>query len=215
MFGSMLKASTLLFIACLAAPARAQAPDRRSCHARRVPTPLSRDALMATLEEAYVNTFGEHPSKERLLVGWSHVAFENGGGATIVNNNFGNVGPRPWETDCYYNASDNHFYRSYLTPLDGALRYWAVIGRCRPAFDAFGAGRVGAAMAALKRCNYFEMDLDAYAHRVQVIYSYITRKVKREEELERERRQRELEDAELDERPEQSSVGRCDQQLSR
>lgn len=183
--------------------------DHRDCHDKKVATPIDRVMLMSVMKEAYEDVFDSEPSQKRLLVGWSQVAFENGGGATIFNNNFGNVGPRVGE-ECYYNRSDGHFYRSYKTPLDGAVRYWQVVGRCTAAFAAFERGNVRSAMSSLKRCKYFEMDLDTYTHRVKVIYDYITLKLIHEEERERERRQRELEDLELAERAEQSSVGRCD-----
>lgn len=189
-------------------------PVHKGCHDTKTATPVSRDVLMKVLKDSYNKVFNEEPSKERLLMGWAHVAFENGGGATIFNNNFGNVGPYTGEM-CYKNKTGKHAYRSYEAPIDGAVRYWEVVSRCEPAWTAFDAGHVRQAMAALKRCKYFELDLNTYAHRVSVIYDHIAKKVAKEEEHAQEGRQRDLEDRELADRHEQVSVGRCDRFVSR
>jgi hypothetical protein len=158
-------------------------------------TPMTRVELLVALREAHVRVFGKVPNKNRLAMAWGQVAFENGHGQLSYNHNLGNVASaRPAETPSYYSHDDHHFYRAFATFVDGAEAYWAVIKRCGAALARFDQGNPSEAARYLKRCGYFEADLEQYTKGFSNLYYFARTKVFAEEERERQQRQ-DIEDA--------------------
>ena len=124
-------------------------------------TPLTETQLLRALSDAHVEVFGTEPKKNRLAMAWAQVGLESGRGKYIWNYNLGNVGPFMGTHD-YYFHSPGVKYRSFDGFLEGGIAYWKVIKKCSAALPQFDDGQPVAATEALKRCNYFEADLDMY-----------------------------------------------------
>jgi predicted restriction endonuclease len=167
-------------------------------HKPTVQTPMTRVELLGALREGHLITFGKLPSKNRLAMAWGQVAFENGHGLLTFNHNLGNVATTKVDQPNYYNRGDGHWYRHHETFVDGAAAYWEVIKRCTAALARFDSGNPSEAARYLKRCGYFEADLDQYTKGFSNLYYYARGRVFAEEEREQQQqrqRQQELQDA--------------------
>jgi hypothetical protein len=162
---------------------------RERTHVVMVRTPMTRTELMVALREGHLRVFGKLPSRNRLAMAWGQVAFENGHGKLVYNHNLGNVGSSAPDQPTYYNRGDGHWYRSHETDVDGAVAYWEVIKRCSAALANFDWGNPNEAAKHLKRCNYFEADLDTYTHGFSPLFYLAYNKVYQEEENERQQKE--------------------------
>lgn len=169
------------------------ADGNKRTHVATVRTPMTRTELMGALREGHLRVFGKLPSKNRLAMAWGQVAFENGHGKLVYNHNLGNVGATAPDQPTYFNKGDSHWYRNHETFVDGAAGYWEVIKHCQPALQRFDQGNPREAAVWLKRCNYFEADLDVYTRGFSSLFYLAHDKVFLEEE--RERQDRELQAA--------------------
>jgi len=133
-----------------------------------VETPLTEIQLMRVLKDSHIIVFGNEPSDHRLTMAWAQVAFENGRGALTVNHNIGNTWMGPDAP--YYVVGGNQKYRSFATFEEGAKAYWITIKSCGPATRAFEWGSAKVAAEALKACNYYDADIDAYAAAMGSLY---------------------------------------------
>lgn len=142
----------------------------------KVLTPLDPIELATNLRSAYVDVFGKTPSDNVINVAWAQVSTENGQGSVMWNNNFGNIGPKLGEQ--WYAHSSTESYRSFDTPIAGAIAYWKLIySRCRGAFKSFKTGNPEQASIALKACNYYGADVDQYTKLMTTLYWYAKRKI--------------------------------------
>jgi hypothetical protein len=113
---------------------------------------------------------------------WAQVAFENGAGRNVYNYNLGNVVP---VKDQPYYYADRHKYRAFVSFVESGKTYWRVIKRCTAALRAFDLGAPWAATVHLKRCGYFEADLDIYVKAMVPLYQTALTKVLPTEERDR------------------------------
>lgn len=154
----------------------------------KVLTPMTPTELLSTLRQAHIDEYGTTPSTPRLAMAWAQVALENAQGSIVWNHNLGNVGPsRP--THEWYQHSPLTRYRAFDNFIDGGRVYWRVVTWCRVAMANFDAGRPQQATENLKRCGYFEADLEPYIAGMSRLYHYALTKVIPDEA--RERREKE------------------------
>jgi hypothetical protein len=146
--------------------------------------------LLQALRDGHVKVFGEEPSQNRLSMAWAQVAFENGQGKWSWNHNLGNV--NAVNSQAYFvNPADRHHYRAFDSFVDGAEAYWNTVRHCTAAVKMFDAGAPSAAAGSLKRCGYFEADLEPYARAMASLFSLARHDVFKKEIDER-RQQQEL-----------------------
>jgi len=159
-----------------------EAPPER----RRVPktqTPLSPVGLAAILAWGHEAVFGEQPTKARLAVAWAHVAGENGRGAEVYNNNFGNIAGFKWPGSVYVItvperdldtdkwAPKEMLFRAHARPETGAHDYWAVMERSYDeALPLFDAGKPFDAALKLGELTWFTETPEQYARRMTLLY---------------------------------------------
>jgi|SRR5581483_2333254 len=180
---------TVVF-SCTLGSAQAEPPKRE--HVETVKTPLTQLELLQALRDGHLKVFGSYPSKNRLAMAWGQVAFENAAGRASYNHNLGNVGPTSVDQPTYFNKGDKHWYRAFYAFDDAAAAYWRVIKRCQPALVRFDLGNPREAAAALKRCNYFEAELEEYAPGFSSLFYYAINHIIPEDEREQQRQTEEL-----------------------
>ena len=155
-----------------------------------IKTPLTRTELVAALRDGHVAKFGVEPSENRLAMAWAQVAFENGQGKHTYNHNLGNISP--WKPDhARYLSPDKHYYRDFDTFVEGAEAYWHNISKCTGAIAKFDTGTTADSAASLKKCGYFEADLNTYTNGLSSLFRYAIKNVLSEEKHEREERNKE------------------------
>lgn len=177
-----------LSLVCVSAVSDALAQQvPQSLERTKVSTPMTPMELLATLRQAHIDQFGSPPSRSRLAMAWAQVALENAHGAVMWNHNVGNVGPGRGDT--WYQHSPKARYRSFENFIDGAKVYWRVVAWCSAAFRMFDAGQPATATENLKRCGYFEADLEPYVKGMTSLYYHAIQTVIPQEERERRERQ--------------------------
>jgi hypothetical protein len=149
-------------------------------------TPLESEQIGRLLGEAHRQLYGVYPSPERWLVAWAHVAHEVSRGATCIENNLGNaVISRKWRGGWHLRRvrernlrGDERWvvqrvrFRSYPTPLDGALDYWRVLtGHFGSALPAFDGGDPALAGRILCERGYSTAACDAYGAGLRGLYA--------------------------------------------
>jgi hypothetical protein len=149
-------------------------------------TPIGPVQLASVLRDSHVAAFGTTPSRQRLAAAWAQIALENGHGKFIYNHNVGNVLAYKNSQD-YYIVNTRKF-RAYNTFEDGAKVYWFVIQHCQNTLRQFDAGSMTNAVEQLKRCGYFEADVDTYTRTMTSLYHHAMTKVLPDEERTRQRR---------------------------
>lgn len=146
-------------------------------------TPLTEVGLLTVLRDSFYAKHGKLPSANMLASAWAQVALENAHGNVIWNHNIGNIGPGP--THEWYKHSSLTRYRSYPSFIDGGIAYWHTVSRCKSAFAMFNVGSIQDAGENLKRCGYFEADLEQYVRAMKSLYEYALHKVIPNEEQKR------------------------------
>lgn len=154
----------------------------------KVSTPLTETELLVALRDSHEAEYGQKPNAKKLAMAWAQVALENAHGSVMWNHNLGNVGPGA--THEWYQHSPLARYRSFKNFIDGGRAYWRVVTWCKAAIAMFDAGQPVRATENLKRCGYFEADLDPYIKGMTSLYNYALTKLIPNEE--RARRQEEL-----------------------
>jgi hypothetical protein len=171
-----------------------RAAAQQPLHRPAVLTPLSRSELLVALWNGHLEHAGFEPSKNRLAMAWAQVAGENLHGKIVYNHNLGNVGPyRPDQP--YFVIGRTHRYRHFEEFIDGAKAYWGTVRRCTSAMRMFDAGNPAKAAEYLRKCGYYEADLDVYSRTMTSLYWLALRKVIPEEERERQARERQEREA--------------------
>ncbi len=140
-----------------------------------VQTPMTQVELLSALRDGHVEVFGQLPGHNRLAMGWAQVALENGHGNLTFNHNLGNVVATRRDQPTYRNKGDGGVYRAFDTFTDGAAAYWGTLKHCAVALHQFDAGFPVDATKSLKRCKYFEADVDQYSRAVSSLYYYAQR----------------------------------------
>lgn len=129
----------------------------------KVHTPLTQEEVAGALQEAHEDVFGCRPSPQRLAMAWAQVAFENGRGERVFNNNLGNIGSNPVKPRRPYYKLAGHRFRSFENPMAGAIAYWQTLkSRCSGSLKHFDAGDPFGAAVRLKNCGYYRTDIDHY-----------------------------------------------------
>ncbi|MCS6898915.1 MAG: hypothetical protein NZX77_03990 [Polyangiaceae bacterium] len=149
-------------------------------------TPLDNEQIGRLLGEAHRELYGVYPGPERWLVAWAHVAHEISRGATCIENNLGNaVISRKWRGSWHLRrvrerdlrgeerwAVQRVRFRSYPTPLDGALDYWRILtGHFGSALPYFDGGDPAAAGRTLCLRGYSTAPCEAYGAGLQRLYA--------------------------------------------
>lgn len=187
----------LLFVSVVSDALGQQASQSLECP--KVSTPLTPTELLTTLRQAHIEQFGVPPSRSRLAMAWAQVALENAHGAVMWNHNLGNVGPG--RNDTWYRHSPKTRYRSFENFIEGGKVYWRVVAWCSAAFRMFDAGQPAQATENLKRCGYFEADLEPYVRGMTSLYHHALQTIIPQEERERlERQEQELRAADYERR---------------
>lgn len=145
----------------------------------KVLTPLSQIEIVNALRNSYIELTGKKPSSKRLAMAWAQVAFENGHGKSIYNNNLGNIGPG--RTEVFYHHSSITCYRSFDSNIEGGKAYWNVVSRCSGANRSFDTGHPRDVAIYLKGCGYYTADTDLYANSLLYLYNVAMTKVLIEE----------------------------------
>jgi hypothetical protein len=151
-----------------------------------VDTPLELEQIGRILGVAHRQLYGVYPGPERWLIAWAHVAHEIGRGRTCVENNLGNIvvslrWPGGWHLrrvqERLTRGSERWVvqrvrFRSYETPMEGALDYWRVIsGHFGSALPLFDAGDAAAAGRLLCERGYSTAPCEAYGAGLRGLYS--------------------------------------------
>jgi hypothetical protein len=149
-------------------------------------TPLESEQIGRLLGEAHRQLYGVYPGPERWLVAWAHVAHEVSRGATCIENNLGNaVISRKWRGAWHLRRVRERSlrgeerwvvqrvrFRSYPTPLDGALDYWRILtGHFGSALPAFDGGDPALAGRLLCERGYSTASCDAYGAGLRGLYA--------------------------------------------
>ena len=155
--------------------ARAERPTRSDVPSTR--TPLSGTQAASALQSAYCRLFGEPPTNDTLSVLVAQWAHETGGGASMLNYNFGVLkGVSPAGLSTAYTTHEGsgastqkvvaHF-RAYETAADGATDYLRLLSQRFPsALDAAHRGDAPGFVHALKKSGYFTDSESSYTHSV-------------------------------------------------
>lgn len=139
-------------------------------------TPIDPIELASILQDSYVIAFNKIPSDNMLSNAWAQVSTENGQGSRLWNNNFGNIGPKKGEA--WYAHSSTESYRSFSSPVEGAIAYWLLIAkRCSSAFRLFRTDNTSEAAIALKACNYYGADVESYSKLMSSLYTHAKRNI--------------------------------------
>ena len=157
------------------------APERR--RVPRVRTPLSDAGLMSALAWGHEAHFGTQPSRARLSVAWAHVGIENGRGAELYCNNFGNITGFRWPGAVYAITVDERdpstnkwtrkdmLFRAHDSAQVGATDFWRVLakdyGEALPLFDL---GRPFEAALKLGELVWFTETPEQYAARMTRVH---------------------------------------------
>lgn len=127
---------------------------------KKINTPLSEVELAKILHASYQNVFEKFPTNITLAHGWAQIAFENGSGKKIFNNNIGNLGAN--KNQKYYLVAGSRF-QSFDSLHEGAKAYWQFLNkRCQMALKFFKTGHTNLASNYLKRCGYYRVDEEFY-----------------------------------------------------
>ena len=167
----------------------------QSLERAKVSTPMTSRELLSTLRQAHIDQYGSPPSLPRLAMAWAQVALENDRGHIMWNHNTGNIGPGKGNT--WYQHSPRARYRSFETFAEGAKVYWQVVANCGSAFRLFDTGQPTLVAEYLKKCGYYESELDSYAKGLTLWFNHALKTLIPEEERERrEKTKREREERE-------------------
>lgn len=149
-------------------------------------TPLESEQIGRLLGAAHRQLYGVYPGPERWLVAWAHVSHEISRGATCVENNLGNaVISRRWRGGWHLrqvrerdHRGEERWvvqrvrFRSYDTPMDGAVDYWRIItgnfGSSLPYFDTGDAREAG---RVLCERGYSTASCEAYGAGLRGLYA--------------------------------------------
>lgn len=125
-------------------------------------TPISKQQLVQVLIDSHIVVFNTEPSKSRLAAAWAQIALENGQGKYVWNYNLGNIGPGYKKQHSYYMHTRSVPYRSFSGFLAGGIAYWKVLRKCSLALHFFDSTDPKSATHALKRCGYFQANIEPY-----------------------------------------------------
>lgn len=166
-------------------PALAQ--QNLTCQVPRTKTQISETEMLRVLKSSYVVLYHKEPTKNVLAMGWAQTALETGHGTLMFNKNFGNTGPRKQDIKYeYFLTSGGGKYVSFPTFEEGATSYWTVARRCYHAWQAFKIGDPEEAAHALKRCNYYNPNVeDSYVKNMRHLYWHAIKTVMPKDENER------------------------------
>lgn len=149
------------------------------------PSPLESEQIGRLLGLAHRELYGVYPGPERWLIAWAHVAHEISRGKTCIENNLGNiVVSRRWRGGWHLRRVSEQDrrreprwvvqkvrFRSYETPLEGALDYWRVItGHFGSSLPYFDTGDAAAAGKVLCERGYSTASCDAYGAGIRGLY---------------------------------------------
>lgn len=140
-------------------------------------TPLSGTQAASALQSAYTRLFGSAPSSGTmsvLVAQWSH---ETGGGASMLNYNFGGLkGKSPTGLTTAYmthegSGADVHkmvaHFRAYESAADGATDYLRLLAKRFPdAMEAAQRGDAAGFVHSLKQAGYFTDSEASYTRSV-------------------------------------------------
>lgn len=203
----LLSSLAIAWFTCFATVGNAIAqPTMQSLERPKVSTPLSPTRLLNVLRQAHVELRGEQPSRSRLAMAWAQVALENAQGKVMWNYNVGNV--TPGKNGMWYRHSPKARYRSFDNFVDGAKVYWRVVMWCKAAFKMFDAGQPIIAATNLKKCGYFEADLEPYTKGLSSLYHHAIKTIIPNEEREQ-REEEQARNAKIDYDLRTSRTPRC------
>lgn len=120
-------------------------------------------ALKKVLQESHIEVFGNKANLNKINMAWAQIALENGKGKFVYNYNLGNIGAHAIKnTRPFYRVADSKF-RSFLSFKEGAKNYWTYLkNKCPGSLNYFNTGDVKSVVTILKKCNYYESDVDLY-----------------------------------------------------
>lgn len=149
------------------------------------PTPLESEQIGRLLGLAHRQLYGVYPGPERWAIAWAHVSHEISRGKTCIENNFGNIViSRRWRGKWHLRrvkemdrrreprwVVQQVRFRTYETPLEGAMDYWRVItghfGSALPFFDTGDAAKAG---ETLCERGYSTNDCGGYGAGIRGLY---------------------------------------------
>lgn len=134
-------------------------------------TSISASTLKEVLKQSHIQLFGVPASINRINMAWAQIALENGRGRFVYNYNLGNIGTHATKyIRPFYKVATSRF-RSFLSFKEGAKAYWQLLyNNCPITLKVFDTGDVKASAISLKRCNYYEADLDFYYHNMRSLF---------------------------------------------
>lgn len=136
----------------------------------RTTTPLSDIELFQVIESGHVTVLGEKVPRNRLIMAWAQVAFENGRGRKVYNHNLGNIGAASPPRSPYYVVSGYQF-TSFDSFELGANAYWRTINKmCSGALRRFDEGDPAGAAIMLRRCGYYRADVAHYTSNLSSLF---------------------------------------------
>lgn len=149
----------------------------------RIPTPLSRQELVAALRSGHQVRFGAPASIHKLTLTTAHVALENAWGEAIYGYNFGNISAFGWCGD--YNVIRvqeqvkpgkwqlvDMKFRVYSGPDNGAADYWDVMYTVFDrSFNMMDYGDPGGFALQLHNERYYTANPEVYSKSLVQVFA--------------------------------------------
>lgn len=134
-------------------------------------TVVSQQVLKKALSNTHIKVFGKPASQKRIDMAWAQIAFENGRGFNIYNYNLGNIGLlNNVPVKPYYVTGGSRFL-SFPSLEEGAVSYWSTLKEmCSFSLGYFDIGDASGAALALKKCNYYKVDLETYSKNLKFLF---------------------------------------------
>lgn len=141
-----------------------------------VRTPLEPEELAKVLSEGHRQIFGSRPNYNRLGMAWAMVNHETARTKSAWHHNWGNIMRTPsWKGNFHalkVGPGEPVFYRSYETPVDGAMGYWSLLKLRYPeAIDQFDTGDAHASAQALKSGGWYQAPAQLYGNAMSFFFN--------------------------------------------
>ena len=149
----------------------------KSLETKKYLTPISEIDLKSVLYETHIEVFNTKPSIHKVNMAWAQIAIENGRGNLVYNYNLGNIGIRGSKARKPFYQVAGRGFQAFASFKDGAKTYWSLLkNKCKGSLHYFNLGDVKSSALTLKRCNYYELDVDSYYKSMNSLFIQTSKK---------------------------------------